>query len=148
MKRLLTSSFIAILSVATSAQLAPPKGDVPAYSPAPPVKGQKLPAILSGEELTSASFQYPVQARSYKAAAKVSNVIYQLPCYCHCDRTAGHKSLHSCFESEHGAHCSTCMKEAFFAQEMTAKGKTPAQIRAAIIKGDFEKVDLQQLNQD
>ena len=66
----------------------------------------------------------------------------------YCDRTAGHNSLHSCFESEHGAHCSTCMKEAFFAQEMTAKGKTPAQIRAAIIKGDFEKVDLQKFNQD
>jgi uncharacterized protein with PCYCGC motif len=148
MKRLLTSSLIVILSVATSAQLAPPSGDVPAYNAAPPAKGQKLPPILSGDQLSGASFQYPVQARAYKAAAKASRVIHQLPCYCHCDRTAGHNSLHSCFESEHGAHCSTCMKEAFFAEEMTAKGKTPAQIRAAIIKGDFEKVDLQKLNEN
>ena len=38
------------------------------------------------------------------------------------------------------------MKEAFFAEQMSLKGKTPTQIRAAIIKGEFEKVDLDKLN--
>ena len=148
MKRIVSSTLIVILSIATSAQLAPPSGDVPAFHPAPPATGQKLGTILSGPQLAGPSFQYPVQGRSYKAAAKVSSVIYQLPCYCHCDRSAGHTSLHSCFESVHGANCSTCMKEAFFAQEMTAQGKTTKQIRAAIIKGEFEKINLDELNKN
>ncbi len=146
MKRPVTLGLIAILSIASSAQFAPPAGDVPAFNAAPPAKGQKLPPILSGSQLTGPSFQYPVQARSYKAAAKVPNLLHQLPCYCHCDRHSGHNSLHSCFESEHGANCSTCMKEAFFAEEMSRKGKNAKQIRAAIIKGEFEKVNLEQLN--
>lgn len=146
MKRTFTLSLIAILSMATSAQLAPPAGDVPAFNAAPPAKGQKLPAILSGAQLTRPAFQSPVQARSYKAAAKVPNLLHQLPCYCHCDRHSGHNSLHSCFESEHGANCSICMKEAFFAEQQSRQGKTAKQIRAAIIKGDFEKVDLEKLN--
>jgi hypothetical protein len=146
MKRSLTLCLIAALSIATSAQLAPPPGDVPAFNPAPPAKGQKLPPILSGSQLYGPSFQYPVQARSYVAAAKVPALLHQLPCYCHCDRHSGHNSLHSCFESEHGANCSTCMKEAFFAEEMSRKGKTAKQIRAAIIKGEFESVDLEKLN--
>ncbi len=146
MKRILTLFFMALLSLVTSAQLAPPTGDVPAYNANPPAKGEHLPPILSGGELKGPNFQYPVQARAYKAAAKIPNLLHQLPCYCHCDRSAGHNSLHSCFESVHGANCSTCMKEAFFAQELALKGRTARQIRAAIIKGEFEKVDLQKLN--
>lgn len=146
MKRPITLGLIAILSIASSAQFAPPAGDIPAFNAAPPAKGQKLPPILSGSQLTGPAFQYPVQARSYKAAAKVPNLLHQLPCYCHCDRHSGHNSLHSCFESEHGANCSTCMKEAFFAEEMSRQGKTSKQIRAAIIKGDFERVNLETLN--
>jgi hypothetical protein len=34
------------------------------------------------------------------------------------------------------------MKEAFYSYEQTRKGKTPAQIREAIIRGDWQKVDL------
>jgi|SRR5438874_1660949 len=145
-KRLITCSLVMAVSIATSAQMAPPAGDVPAFHAAPPAKGQRLPAILAGLQLSGPSFQQPVQANAYKAAAKVPKVIYQLPCYCHCDRHAGHTSLHSCFESAHGANCSTCMKEAFFAQQMTAQGKTAKEIRAAIVKGEFEKINLDALN--
>jgi bacterial/archaeal transporter family protein len=35
------------------------------------------------------------------------------------------------------------MKEAIFAYEQTKKGKTPAQIRAAIEHGDWQDVDLE-----
>jgi hypothetical protein len=34
------------------------------------------------------------------------------------------------------------LKELYFAYAETRKGKTPAQIRAAIVKGDWEQVDL------
>ena len=91
------------------------QGDVPAHHTAPPAKGAKLPPILPAPERWGPSFKHPVQVRAYEVAEKIPNVIYQQPCYCHCDRSVGHTSLHSCFESTHGAHCDACMKEAFYA---------------------------------
>jgi hypothetical protein len=78
----------------------------------------------------------------YELAAKVKPVLYQQPCYCYCDRSIGHKSLLDCFASEHGAQCDICQKEAVLAYQQTQKGKTPAQIRAAIIHGDWKTVDM------
>ena len=143
MRRIAGILFITLISIIGSAQWLQPQG-VPAYNSAPPKKSDNLAPILSGKQLDN--FQYPVMKKSYIAAAKVSSVLHQLPCYCYCDRNHGHKSLHTCFESEHGANCSTCMKEALFAEQETRKGKTPAQIRAEIIHGDFEKIDLVKLN--
>ncbi len=78
----------------------------------------------------------------YSLAAKVKPVLYQQPCYCYCDRHAGHKSLLDCFASTHGSQCDICQKEAILSYQLTQKGKTPAQIRAAIIRGDWKSVNL------
>jgi hypothetical protein len=78
----------------------------------------------------------------YALAAKVKPVLYQQPCYCYCDRSVGHKSLLDCFASEHGSQCDICQKEAVLAYQQTQKGKSPAQIRAAIIRGDWKSVDM------
>ncbi|HET6142519.1 MAG TPA: CYCXC family (seleno)protein [Candidatus Acidoferrales bacterium] len=78
----------------------------------------------------------------YALAAKIRPVLYQQPCYCYCDRHAGHKSLLDCFVSTHGAECDICQKEAVLAYQLTQKGKTPAQIRAAIIRGDWRALNL------
>ena len=43
------------------------------------------------------AFQYPYQVRAYELAAKIPNVLNQMPCYCYCERM-GHNSLHTCFE--------------------------------------------------
>lgn len=117
-------------------------GDVPAYNAEPPAKGQVLPAIWSKAQLLASNNAMPAQIASYKAAAKIPSVLHQLPCYCFCDRSFGHNSLHSCFEGVHGAQCSTCMKEAIFAEQQTRLGKSPKQIREMIMRKDFEKVDL------
>ena len=143
MKRFASIVFISLVAIGSSAQWLQPQG-VPAYSSAPPRKADNLAPVLSGKQLEN--FQYPVMKKAYLAAAKVPAVLHQLPCYCYCDRNHGHKNLHTCFESEHGANCSTCMKEAFFAEQESKKGKTPAQIRAEIIHGDYEKIDLAKLN--
>jgi hypothetical protein len=50
--------------------------------------------------------------------------------------------LLDCFATEHGSQCDTCQKEAVLAYQQTQKGKTPAQIRAAIIRGDWKSVDM------
>ena len=78
----------------------------------------------------------------YGLAAKIRPVLYQQPCYCYCDRHEGHKSLLDCFVGTHGAECDICQKEAVLSYQLTQKGKTPAQIRAAIIRGDWRVVNL------
>jgi hypothetical protein len=44
----------------------------------------------------------------------------------------------------HGSVCDVCKKEAVFAYQQTKLGKTPAQIRAAIVQGKWKEADLTQ----
>jgi len=103
-----------------------------AYALKPP-----FPATLDPKQFPDA-----LNRNVYALAAKVRPVLYQQPCYCYCDRHSGHKSLLDCFVSMHGAECDICQKEAVLAYQLTQKGKTPAQIRAAIIHGDWRAVDM------
>ena len=125
------------------AQWTNPADDIPAYHPSAPLKVSPLPPILSGARLSGDNFRYPWQVHVYQQAVKIGNVLYQLPCYCRCDRALGHTSLRSCYEGLHGTECSTCAKEAFLAYRLTRLGKTPAEIRAAINHRDFESIDLE-----
>jgi hypothetical protein len=121
---------------------ASPGADVPAFHDAPPPSGTVLPPVLTEKQLAAQGVTSPTQIAAYKAAAKVPNVLYQMPCYCYCDRAHGHTSLHTCFESTHGSFCGTCMSEALYAYRMTKKGWSPTKIRAAIINGDWKSIDL------
>ena len=47
---------------------------------------------------------------AYRAVRQIPTTIAQLPCYCHCDEGFGHKSLYSCFEDDHAAHCDVCTR--------------------------------------
>ena len=124
------------------AQWSNPADDVPAYHPSAPLKVSALPPILSGSKLTGEHFRYPWQVHAYLVAAKVGNVLYQLPCNCRCDRSLGHTSLRSCYETAHSTECDVCAKEGFFAYQQTKLGKTPAQIREAINRREYEAIDL------
>jgi Protein of unknown function with PCYCGC motif len=134
---------ITFAAVMTQGQLNAPQEEIPAYHAAPALKGAPPPPILTPAQLAQAGLTMPAQMESYKAAARVPSVLYQLPCYCHCDRHAGHTSLRSCFEGTHGANCGTCMAEALYAYQQTKKGWTARMIRDGIIRGDFKLVDLQ-----
>ena len=139
------AAILAIVFVAgmTHGQFLNQANSTPASHPAAPVKGAALPPVLNQAQLAEMGFTEPAQKESYKAAAKVGNVLYQEPCYCYCDRGHGHTSLRSCFESSHGANCGTCMAEALYSYQMTKKNWTPQQIRDGIIRGDFKTMDLQ-----
>jgi len=141
--RLLIGAAVTAATVASYAQWSNPAEDVPAYHPSAPLKVSALPPIKSGKDLTGPNFQYPWQIHVYQQAAKVGNVLYQLPCNCRCDRSVGHTSLRSCFETLHGTRCDICAKEALFAYQQTRLGKTPAQIRAAIARHEYESIDLE-----
>lgn len=72
---------------------------------------------------------------AYKVAREIPGTLSQLPCYCHCDRGFGHKSLHSCFEDEHASQCAVCTEEALMAYTLQKNQKlTPEQIRKIIIE--------------
>lgn len=129
------------------AQWSDPQADIPAYHAHPPAAAQDLPPILSGKQLTGPYFQKKWQVAVYKQAARIPGILYQLPCYCHCDRALGHTSLHSCFEGTHGAICATCAAEEAYAYKMTKRGWTPKQIRAGIEHQDFDSIDLSKLGQ-
>jgi Protein of unknown function with PCYCGC motif len=96
-----------------------------------------LPTTLDPQQ-----FPEPLNRNVYALAARVKSVLYQQPCYCRCDRHVGHTSLLDCYRDNHGAMCDVCKKEAVYSYEQTKLGKTPAQIRAAIMKGAWKSVDL------
>ena len=142
--RSLTLAFLFLVTLTMSAQWASPSEGpgVPAFNSGPPPKGTKLPPVLTRADLWGADAQYPSQAHAYELASKIPHVLHQQPCYCYCDRM-GHNSLHSCFETAHGAQCSTCLKELYYSYQQNKKGKTAAQIRAGIIKSEWKQIDLQ-----
>lgn len=108
---------------------------VPAFHNEAP-KGQ-LPETLSPTQFSDIVVQ-----NAYILAARAKKVLYQQPCYCYCDRSQGHKSLLDCFASTHGSGCGVCIREAVYSYEQSRQGKTAAQIRAGIERGEWQHVDL------
>src|SRR5882757_4593982 len=101
-----------------------------------------LPATLSPETFTDAVVQ-----NAYTLASRVKRVLYQQPCYCHCDRSQGHGSLLDCFAGKHAAECGVCIREALYSYEQSRKGKTAAQIRDGIEQGEWHQVDVSKYSQ-
>jgi len=96
-----------------------------------------LPATLSPSLFTE-----PVAQNAYALAARIKKILYQQPCYCHCDRSQGHGSLLDCYAGKHAAVCGICEREDFYAYEQSRKGKTGAQIREGIERGAWQGVDI------
>jgi len=135
-----------------------------AASPSQPAPGTSRGVQIDGEPTPAFHSKPPVDAlpptmgpslfpdvqtfNAYVAAGRIKKVLYQQPCYCHCDRSQGHGSLLDCFVSRHAAGCDICQKEDFYAYEQTYKGKTPAQIRDGIMHGEWERVDTSKYAKD
>jgi hypothetical protein len=109
-------------------------GDVPAYLSA---EGAKKPQRAT---VPPEHFADPQVKRAYSIPKKMPAVLAQQPCYCWCSRM-GHHGLLSCYQDEHASQCSICMKEAFLADQLTRRGKTPEQIREAVIRGDWRSAE-------
>ncbi len=109
--------------------------DVPAFHTEAPTGA--LPATMSPD-----TFGDPIVQNAYTVAGRIKKVLYQEPCYCHCDRSQGHTGLLDCFVSKHGSGCDICVREDLYSYEQTKKGKTPAQIRDGIKQGEWKSVDV------
>ncbi len=102
-------------------------GEVPAFETDPA-------SLKSLKPTLSPALFYGKQKEGYEAAKAIPKTLAQLPCYCHCDKGFGHKSLHTCFVDDHAAHCAVCIDEALLAYKLEKEEKLkPEQIRERII---------------
>jgi hypothetical protein len=132
---------VAGLSVAIARPLAISRVAQGTEEPVPAFHNQ-APQERLPETLGPTEFSDVVVQNAYILAARVKKILYQQPCYCHCDRSQGHKSLLDCFASKHGAGCGVCIREAVYSYEQSHQGKTAAQIRAGIERGEWQQVDM------
>jgi len=108
-----------------------------------PAFHSQLPRTPLPNTLDPTQFSTVLVQNAYTIAARIRKLLYQQPCYCHCDQNQGHHSLLDCFAGRHGAECNLCMAEDFYTYEQSQAGKTAAQIRAGIIGGAWRSVDLE-----
>ena len=74
----------------------------------------------------------PGSTEAYAAAREAAATLDGVYCYCDCSKHAGHRSLLTCFEGDHGAYCDICMGEAMVAHGMARQGRSLEEIRTAI----------------
>ncbi len=124
----------------SAGRLASIKEPMAAPQPRSSAAAEPVPAYyetapsLTGLAKTLPPEQFSGKAReAYQAVRMIPQTIAQMPCYCHCDRSIGHKSLHSCFEDGHATSCATCIDEALLAYKLQKSGLTAPQIRERII---------------
>jgi len=99
---------------------------IPAFQS--PESAKTLPKILDASLFTGS-----VKA-AYQVVGEIPETIAQLPCYCHCDRGMGHKSLYSCYVDDHAAGCGICINSAMKAYKLQKEKKMSVeQIRQELI---------------
>ena len=74
----------------------------------------------------------PGALEAYETARRAPQVLDGLYCHCNCSKFLGHRSLLTCFETDHGSRCDICMGEAVLAARLAAEGNSLQQIRGAI----------------
>lgn len=93
-----------------------------------PRRGITAERVLAGDAVP----RMEGASEAYAAARAAAGTLDGVYCHCDCSKHAGHRSLLTCFESDHGSHCDVCMGEALLAAQMAARGTSLKEIRAAI----------------
>ena len=95
----------------------------------------QLPSFLDGK---------PAQVKlAYQAAAKLTDTLQWIPCYCGCGESAGHGHNFHCFIHEvredgavvwddHGTRCGVCVHIALQSAALKSEGLSDAEIRRRI----------------
>ena len=121
---------------ASSRQKAPAKK---AAAPAAAAKNactgcvEKAP-ILDPKRFADTSRYEPEVAPAYEVARKYPQTLDRLHCFCECQEsmTHRHKTLLTCFTTDHAAGCGICIREAILAGELTDKGLPDAEIENTV----------------
>ena len=77
-------------------------------------------------------------AMSYAAAKEIPEILDSLHCYCECKKNMGHKSLLTCYVTEHASDCDLCIDEALMASRLHKEGHDAVSIRKAV-DGEFSR---------
>lgn len=103
-----------------------------------PEEAKPLPAVLDPKQFTD-----PVIVKAYRYAQENPEVFAQQPCYCYCDAGFEHRSLLSCYASDHSVGCATCLKEGLLVHKLFKEGKNATEIRDSIVRREWQDVKLQ-----
>lgn len=94
---------------------------------------EKAP-ILDPKLFTDLGKYDPEVAPAYEIARKYPQTIDRLHCFCECQEsmTHRHKTLLTCFTTDHAAGCGICIREAKLAGELKDKGLPDDQIENTV----------------
>jgi hypothetical protein len=132
---------IAILVAAASAYAgaAGPKASPKKAPAAPPAATNSCTACVErGPILPAKLFADPRFDKevvpAYEAALKYPATLDRLHCFCECQESMAHrhKTLLTCFTSNHAAGCGICLREALMAAELKEKGLPDDQIENTV----------------
>ena len=90
----------------------------------------------AGPTLPPEMFLDPKAREAYQVAKDIPDVLRELPCFCGCMRTHGHKNNLFCFMDEHGSACEICEDVALDAKRMHNNGASIKEIQDNI-KGKY-----------
>jgi hypothetical protein len=97
-------------------------------------------AVHSPTAVTVSLASLPMEtADMYRYAADHAEQFKEIPCYCGCDRSLGHRNLEDCFVTAdgrwdaHASGCTVCTIEASSAEELIDTGIATAVVRQTII---------------
>ena len=101
--------------------------------------------LIETRPVMSSAFYTGKAAETYRIAAEIPKIIDSQFCYCYCKKNHQHKTLLTCFTSEHGSKCDTCINEVLHAYQLYKQGKTLDEIVVAIDKKFYRPYKPQQL---
>lgn len=100
-------------------------------------RAKPLPQIVAPGESVDRKL-----VRAYEIARRIPEILVQQPSYCTRESGLHHRSLLHCFSQVDSALCDACIKQAYLADSLFRAGKTAAEIRLAMIAGDWQRIDL------
>ena len=86
-------------------------------------------AVRSADVLSPTLFSDEKTRAAYQVAKDIPEVLEQLPCFCGCMTSFGHKNNLFCFKDQHGSGCNICQDIALDARKMHDQGVSIAQIQ-------------------
>ena len=95
--------------------------------------GDESAAISKSADVLSPTLFNDERTRAaYQVAKDIPEVLEQLPCFCGCMTSFGHKNNLFCFKDQHGSGCTICQDIALDARKMHDEHMPIAQIQENI----------------
>ena len=90
-------------------------------------------SVLDSKLFADSRFE-PEVVPAYDAARKYPQTLDRLHCFCECQEsmTHRHKTLLTCFTTDHAAGCGICIREALLAAELKEKGMSDDQVENTV----------------